>query len=369
MTRELLSYNSLGVPSTADELRVVSSEQELAELITRTYETDRPLTVLGGGTNVVLHKRVRGLVIILALKGVHIQSGYFGEVEVTAAAGELWHPLVQHTLERGLYGLENLALIPGTVGAAPIQNIGAYGVELSERFISLRAMDRRDATVRRFDSSDCRFGYRDSRFKFAGESSENSSEEDRYIILDVTLSLSKQAKPVLSYPDIRDELAQLGFSRPTPLQVAQAVIRVRQRKLPDPKICGNVGSVFKNPLVDEKFARDLKTREPELNVRDHIERRDQLERRDQIEGHGDVERHGVDNNLVKLSAAQLIDLCGFKGEQRGPVGVWQRQPLVFVNLGSATGADFLALAEEVQRAVFQRFQVSLQMEPKVLGEA
>ncbi len=345
MTGELVNYNSLGVSCTADELRVVTSEDELRELVVRASATSVPLTVLGGGTNVVLRKRLRGLVIVLALKGLSARPGKSEEIHLTAAAGEVWHHLVRYSLGRGWYGLENLALIPGTVGAAPIQNIGAYGVELDERFVSLRAMDRRDASVCEFDRAGCRFSYRDSFFKLDENSKKTSSEVDRYIILDVTLSLSLQAQPVLSYPDIQRELARLGYSRATPTQVAEAVVRVRRRKLPDPASCGNVGSFFKNPLVDEVFARELRCREPDLHVRPAAKR------------------------IVKLSAAQLIDRCGFKGARRGPVGVWQRQPLVFVNLGMATGEDFLKLAEEVQQAVFDRFEVSLQIEPRVLGES
>ena len=314
---------------------------ELRELVIRCSAGDVPLTVLGGGTNVVLRKRLRGLVVVLALKGVKAHSGNSDQILLTAAAGEVWHHLVRYSLGRGWYGLENLALIPGTVGAAPIQNIGAYGVELAERFVSLRAMDRRDGSVCEFNRAGCRFGYRDSLFRAHGD----SGEVDRYIILDVTLALSLGAQPVLDYPDIQRELTHLGYTRPTPTHVAEAVIRVRRRKLPDPAKCGNVGSFFKNPLVDAKFARDLQCREPHLNIRPAGER------------------------IVKLSAAQLIDLCGYKGERRGPVGVWQRQPLVFVNRGMATGEDFLALGEEVRHAVLDRFEVSLQMEPRVFGES
>ncbi|MCZ6852794.1 MAG: UDP-N-acetylmuramate dehydrogenase [Gammaproteobacteria bacterium] len=345
MTRELVNYNSLGVSSTADELVVVTGEDELREIVVRSTSMSTPLTVLGGGTNVVLRRRLRGLVIILALKGIRSLPDGSEDIRLIAAAGENWHHLVRHSLGRGWYGLENLALIPGTVGAAPIQNIGAYGVELAERFVSLRAMDRRDGSIREFDRASCLFAYRDSLFKPKEHSKDNSIEVDRYIILDVTLLLSRQARPVLGYPDIQQELADLGVTEPTPAQVAEAVIRVRRRKLPNPASCGNVGSFFKNPLVDEAFAEDLLSREPDLHV------------------HSDAKRR------AKLSAAQLIDLCGFKGVQRGPVGVWRRQPLVFVNLGLATGEDFLSLAEEVQQKVFDRFEVSLQLEPRVLGES
>lgn len=344
MTGELVNYNSLGVSSMADELRVVTSEDQLREIVVRTTSTNVPLTVLGGGTNVVLRKHLRGLVVVLGLKGIRSLPEGVEVVRLTAAAGENWHHLVRYSLGRGWYGLENLALIPGTVGAAPIQNIGAYGVELAERFVSLRAMDRRDGSIREFDRASCQFAYRDSLFKPKEHSPENSADVDRYIILDVTLLLSRQPRPILGYPEVKRELMNLGVTQPTPTQVAEAVIRIRRRKLPDPANCGNVGSFFKNPLVDEMFARNLLSRESELRT------------------------YPAERRMVKLSAAQLIDLCGFKGEQRGRVGVWRRQPLVFVNLGLATGEDFLSLAEEVQQKVFARYEVTLQIEPRVLGE-
>jgi UDP-N-acetylmuramate dehydrogenase len=294
------------------------------------------LTVLGGGSNVVLRRRVAGVVCLVRMRGIRLEPEGAVGVLVTAAAGERWHDLVRYTLGQGLAGLENLSLIPGSVGAAPIQNIGAYGVELSDRFVSLRAFDICSGQTRVFHRDDCRFAYRDSCFK--------RPEAAHLIILDVTVRLTRTAVPVIDYPDLQLELKRLGWSRPSPVQVAEAVIRVRRRKLPDPRRIGNVGSFFKNPQVSPAQGAEACRRHPALSGR------------------------STPDGRVKLSAAQLIDACGWKGRVVGRVGVWHRQPLVLVNRGGATGADILAVSEDIRRDVNERFGVSLELEPQVIGQ-
>lgn len=331
---DLAQANTLGLPARADAVRVITDEAGLAAALATVRASGQALTVLGGGSNVVLRDRVPGLVCLMRSRGVR-EVARGTSVQVTAAAGERWHDLVRRTLGRGLCGLENLALIPGAVGAAPIQNIGAYGVELSDRFVSLRAMDAATGRIRVFDREACRFGYRDSVFK--GE------QAGRWVILDVTLALSRHGAPVLDYPDLRMELDRLGWERPSPVQVAEAVIRIRRRKLPDPRRVGNAGSFFKNPVLPEALGDRLAS------------------------AHG-LTRRAAGDGQVKLSAAQLIDHCGWKGRHVGAAGVWHRQPLVLVNLGHARARDILALAEDVRADVRVRFGVELELEPRVIGQ-
>ncbi len=331
----LSAVNTLGVPSRADHVVVARSANELAELAAEAQRRRLPWTVLGGGSNVVLGARVPGVVCLVRLRGRKVEP-VRGGARITAAAGEGWHDLVRFSLGQGFSGLENLALIPGSVGAAPVQNVGAYGVELADRLVCLRALDPRTGKILQLDRDDCGFGYRESRFKTA--------EAAHLVIVDVTLELRRGGSPVVEYPDLALELERLGRARPSPAQVAEAVIRVRRRKLPDPRRVGNAGSFFKNPELEPAAAQALCRRYPEL-----------------------VHREGT-GGRIKVSAAQLIDLCGWKGRQVGPVAVWHRQPLVLVNRGGATGRDVLAVSEDIRRDVESRFGVRLELEPRVLGQ-
>ncbi len=323
--------NTLGVPCRAERLVVARTSTEMIAALRR-YPRD--LLLLGGCSNVVLPARLTRPACLVATRSIDIRPD--GEdFLVTAAAGESWHGLVRHTLGQGLCGLENLALIPGSVGAAPIQNIGAYGVELAERVNSVRVFDRQAGEVVVLPPERCRFGYRTSVFK---------SSPNRYAVLALTLRLGRLGHRVLDYPDVDRERWRLGWSQPSPRQIAELVIRVRRRKLPDPRQWGNVGSFFKNPLVTKAAARRLAGSVPGLVS------------------------HAV-GNQVKLAAAQLIDLCGWKGFRAGAVGVWHRQPLVLVNHGQALGEDFLAVARSIRDSIMERFRVRLELEPTVLGDS
>ena len=316
--------NALGVRCEARRLGFVRSERELSEALSRWPNA----LVVGQRSNLVLPRRLERPVLVAAWRG--LQLVWEGDdALLTAAAGENWHALVRYSLGQRLGGLENLALIPGSVGAAPIQNIGAYGVELAERLTEVRVLDRRDGRVRSLAPSACGFSYRTSLFK---------AQPELYVVLDLTLRLGPCNPLVLEYPDIRRELARLGQSEPSRRQVAEAVIRIRRRKLPDPRLWGNVGSFFKNPLVSKDVAARLAQNHPGLATHSAL-------------------------GGVKLSAAQLIDLCGWKGRRLGKVGVWPRQPLVLVNHGGGAGEDFLALGERIRQSVKERFGLWLELEP------
>ncbi len=287
--------------------------------------------VLGQGSNVVLPERLDQPVVLAAWRGLRLRvSG--DDALLTCAAGENWHGVVRYSLGQGWAGLENLALIPGSAGAAPIQNIGAYGVELSERVAEVRVFDRAENRERALTADACGFGYRDSLFK---------ADPARCAVLSLTLRLARRMPMRLDYPDVERELRRQGVTQPTPRKVAEAVIRVRRRKLPDPRQWGNAGSFFKNPIVDSGQAERLARTEPGLAT------------------------YPVAGG-VKLAAAQLIDRCGWKGQRSGGVGVWHRQPLVLINLGTGSGPDFLALGEEVRRSVRERFGVDLELEPSAM---
>lgn len=321
--------NTLGVAAGADELHTVTDLEQLRGVLRRHPQA----LVVGSASNVVLPTSLARPAVRVGLRGIWSTAGAGGGVEVTAAAGESWHAFVRYCLAQGWYGLENLALIPGSVGAAPIQNIGAYGVELAQRFVRLRAIRVRDGQLLTFNLEECGLRYRDSYFK--------SGAPGEFVVVDVTLALTTQAQLVATYPDVQQELAALGRPQPGPVDVAEAVIRVRRRKLPDPARHGNVGSFFKNPVVSARVWRGLRDRFAGLT------------------GH-------PTEGAVKLSAAQLIDLAGGKQLSVGAAYVWPRQPLVLVNAGGATGADFVALATRIQELVQARFDIQLEIEPQIV---
>jgi UDP-N-acetylmuramate dehydrogenase len=335
----LSQYNSLGLPARADHVITVEQADQLAQ-ITDTLG-HRPRFILGGGSNVVLPAHVPAHVLINHCKGRSIDS----TGRLTAASGENWHELVMWSLDHGHAGLENLALIPGTVGAAPVQNIGAYGVEIKDVFLRLTAWDFVEKKFQIFTKADCQFGYRDSVFK--RPEIQGPWNAPRYFITEVQFQLqpSKNARLSTDYADLQRELAAHG-SAATAQDVAAAVIAIRQRKLPDPKILGNVGSFFKNPIISNVQATHLKLLHPDLPQYPIADSHD---------------------DSCKISAAWLIERCGFKGARRGDVGVHANHALVLVNYGGGTGREILALANEIQQAVVAKFGVFLEPEPIVVA--
>ena len=285
--------------------------------------------ILGGGTNVLFTRDFPGLVLRQDWRGI-TRLEEPGRLRV--AAGEDWHGLVEYCLVNGLHGLENLALIPGTAGAAPIQNIGAYGAELADFFLELSAWDREQNALTVFDREACEFAYRDSIFKQSGE---------RYVVLSMTLDLQQDWQPNLAYPALRDALA--ATPNPAPRAVFEAVCAIRRSKLPDPAVLGNAGSFFKNPLVSREKYQALLAEIPDLPSYPVAE-----------------------EQLVKLPAAWLLDRLGWKGRQRGRAAVHDRHALVLVNPGEASGEDLLLLAQAMSSSVLERFGIALEPEVRII---
>ena len=327
----LRALNTFGVDATAAHLATLHDPAVLGEVLALPQARDGVL-VLGEGSNVLFAGDWPGMVLRLAFDDVRIVEDLGHAARVRASAGCRWDPLVDWTLQHGLCGLENLALIPGHAGAAPIQNIGAYGVEVGEFIAAVEAYDRtRDAWVR-LGREACRFGYRDSLFK---------AEPARWIVGAIELHLPRNRAPVLGYAGVADELAAMG-AEPTPIYVAEAVRRLRRRKLPDPAVVGNAGSFFKNPVVPVELAERLAAAHPRLPVFPA----------------GDAR---------KLSAAWLIEQCGWRGARDGDAGISEQHALVLVNHGRASGMQLLALARRVADSVRERYGVGLEPEPRIIG--
>ena len=330
----LTALNTLALPARATHLARITNAAQLPALMADRRWHDTPRFVLGGGSNLVLSSDFAGLMLQMAIDGRQLAGEDSDAWYVQAGAGESWHDFVCWTLAQGWPGLENLSLIPGTVGAAPIQNIGAYGLELAERFHSLQAYDMQRGETVRFDCKACRFGYRDSVFK-----QEGWHLAGRFVITEATFRLPKVWQPLTRYADIPAELDARGIASPNARQIADAVVAIRQRKLPDPSVIPNVGSFFHNPLVDAATAEKLATEFPTLP------------------------RYPQADGRVKLAAGWLIEQAGWKGRDLGPVGMYEKQALVLVNRGGAVGNDVLALASAVQADVRHKFGIELTPEP------
>ena len=328
--------NTFGVPATAGLLYTCDDTADLPALFAGPLREADPL-VVGGGSNLLV---VEGpaCALQLALHETRVLGDDGATGIVRAGAGVPWHPFVEWTLAQGYAGLENLALIPGTVGAAPIQNIGAYGVEVGEHIHAVEVFERATGALRRLDAAACRFAYRDSVFKHA---------PDRFLVTAVEFALPRaDAAPALrlDYAGIGDALAAAGITHPTARDVADAVVRLRRSKLPDPAVVGNAGSFFKNPIVPLAQAEALQAAHPALPV-----------------------FRGAGPDTRKLSAAWLIEASGWKGHRDGDAGVSDRHALVLVNHGHATGAQLLALARAIAASVQARFGVAIEPEPRLVG--
>jgi UDP-N-acetylmuramate dehydrogenase len=327
----LETLNTFRIAARARRYLRVTDPRQLAALRSDPVLAALPRLVLGGGSNLLFTRDFDGLVLHMALAGREIVGSQDGCTLVRACAGENWHAFVSWTLEQGLGGLENLSLIPGTVGAAPIQNIGAYGTEIEDVFHSLTVYDMASGETRTLDGPGCRFGYRDSLFKHADGAS--------LIVLDVTFALPQAWQPNLRYAELAQALLDAGTAQPTPRQVSDAVIAIRRRKLPDPAEIGNAGSFFKNPVVSHELCARLLATFPNMV------------------------HHRQPDGSEKLAAGWLIDQCGWKGKHLGAAGVYPKQALVLVNNGGATGADVVRLAQAIQADVLDRYGVRLEPEP------
>lgn len=330
---ELGALNSLHVAAVARFYVEVASADELREALAWAEAGGHEVLILGGGSNLVFAGDFSGLVIRVVILGRCWERIEEHSATLVLGAGENWHEAVVYAARAGYRGIENLALIPGTAGAAPVQNIGAYGVELCDTLQSVSALDRTTGERVVLSAEECRFAYRDSLFKHA---------PGRYVITDIRLRLSRTRPLVLGYRDLEEYLGGADADRLEPMAVAEAVMAIRRRKLPDPEILPNAGSFFKNPVVDTAQFDALKARYPDIAAYP------------QAEG-------------IKLAAAWLIDQSGWKGYRNARVGVHNRQALVLINHSSGTGRDILELAETIRGSVQERFGVTLEMEPGIVG--
>ncbi|MBB6599697.1 UDP-N-acetylmuramate dehydrogenase [Luteimonas sp. MC1825] len=336
---DLADRTTFRVPARAAWLVEVDDAAALPLVLADPRIADGELLVLGGGSNLLFAANLDGVALAMCDSAIAVidGDGDGDTVIVRAGAGRGWHEFVRDTLALGLSGLENLSLIPGTVGAAPIQNIGAYGVEIDRRVHAVEAWDRDAGRLVRLDPADCGFAYRDSRFK---------RERARWIVTAVEFALSRTPRLELGYAGIGEELAAMGIALPTPADVSQAVCRIRRRKLPDPAVLGNAGSFFKNPIVPATQADAL------------------------LAAHRALPCFAAGaTDMRKLSAAWLIDAAGWKGHRDGDAGVAPGHALVLVNHGAASGGQLLALAQRIAASVQARFGVALEPEPRIVGAA
>ena len=325
--------NTFRVPARTDLLIDVRLPDALVELFDYPMLKSGPLLVLGEGSNVLFTRDWPGIVLSIAALGITVLGDDGEHTRIRVEAGESWNDFVSWSLARGYCGLENLVSIPGTVGAAPIQNIGAYGVEVREFIAGVEAWDRHSKRLLRLTNTECAFGYRDSLFK---------REPDRYIVTAVEFALPRQHELRIDYAGIREELDTLGINVPTAPSVAEAIARIRARKLPNPVLVGNAGSFFKNPIIERDAGVALHSQHPTMPIWNN----------------GD--------SHSKLSAAWLIESCGFKGLQQGHAAVSEQHALVLINLGKATGSEIWALAERIRNTVIDRYGVSLEAEPRIV---
>lgn len=325
----LKPYNTFGIEAKASRLIVLENEEELQSLSGLLNSTE-PNLILGGGSNILLSQNFEGNVIAPWFKGIELVAETSDSVSIRVAAGEEWDGFVEWACKHNYWGVENLSLIPGKVGASPIQNIGAYGVEVKDTIESVSYFNISEHKFQTLTNHECRFGYRNSIFK--------QELKGKIIVSSVTFRLSKEPKPILHYANLQD----LAGVSPTTMAIRDVVIGIREWKLPDPKITGNAGSFFKNPVIERKHFLKLQASYP------------------------DIPSYPSENGTVKIPAGWLIEKGGWKGKSIGNVGVHAKQALVIVNYGGATGKEILGLAKEVQQSIYNQFGIELEMEVNVI---
>lgn len=329
----LKNHNTFGIEAKAKQFIAVHSIDELRKVLEE--NKNQAKFILGGGSNMLLTKDIDALVIHIDLKGKKIVDENDDFVWVESQAGETWHDFVLWTIEQDFGGLENMSLIPGNVGTTPVQNIGAYGTEIKDTFVSCQAMNIETQKIKTFTHAECNFGYRESIFKH--------EVKDQYIITSVTYKLTKRNHKInTSYGDITAELAKNNITNPNLKDVSNAVIAIRQSKLPDPKELGNSGSFFKNPILLKSDFEKIHQKFPEMKYYD------------------------VSETEVKVPAGWLIEQAGFKGKRFGDAGIHKNQALVLVNYGNATGQEILAISKDIQKTVFEKFGIHIEAEVNVI---
>jgi len=333
--QSLRGYHTFRCDVPAEQIIELSTVDEAIYQIRNGIFRDSSTILLGGGSNVLFLGEKYKTVVLNRIMGRSIDRDREGRILFHLGAGETWHDAVKFSLDLGYNGLENLALIPGTCGAAPIQNIGAYGVELKDLFISLEVLDKHSGQQLTFNLDGCQFGYRNSIFK--------NALKDKYLIISITVELQRNGNVKTAYGDILKTLKELNFSEPfTPLQVFNAVVKVRQSKLPDPNKIGNAGSFFKNPEISSDNFRRISSHYP------------------------DLPGYPLADGMIKVPAGWLIEQCGFKGYRVGDVGTYEKQALVIINYGNGTGSQIEALAATIQNAVYKKFEIHLNAEVNYL---
>ncbi|HBB52753.1 MAG TPA: hypothetical protein DCZ80_02470 [Legionellales bacterium] len=330
---DLKNFNTFGFAAKSPAGAVISSLEELHTAISYAKSKQMPLLTIGGGSNIVLQDDLSRFALVIRIPGIDLLQEESDHVLIRVGAGVEWDELVQYSLNQKWYGLENLSIIPGTVGACPIQNVGAYGVEIKDFFHELTALEISSLKEHVLSKEDCCFSYRDSIFK--------NEYRDRFIITAVTLKLRKNPIVNLSFPNLRKELTHLPEDKITPEDVRHAVISIRTRRLPDVKQIGNAGSFFMNPIVDESLFHDVYKQYPDLLFT------------------------ALDNQQYKISASWLIERCGWKGFQEKAVGVFEENPLVLVHRGGGTAGDLLELSKKIIQSVYDTFGITLKMEPRL----
>ena len=329
----LKSYNTFGIAANAKQFVSVKSAEELSKILIEYKSSEK--FILGGGSNMLLTQNINSLVIHIDLKGKRIVNQDESFVEIECQAGENWHEFVLWTINQDFGGLENMSLIPGNVGTTPIQNIGAYGTEIKDTMLSCKAMNIDNQEVKIFSNKECNFGYRESIFK--------NELKNQYIITSVTFKLTKKNHKInISYGDIQSELTNKNINEPTLIDVSNAVIAIRQSKLPDPKVLGNSGSFFKNPIISKKDFIAIQQNHPEIKFFD------------------------INNEQVKVPAGWLIEQAGFKGKRFGDAGIHKNQALVLVNYGDATGQEILEVSKNIQKTVFEKFGINIEAEVNII---
>jgi len=331
----LKNLNTLGINAQARYYIRIDSVQQLRNLLLCKTLKHLPRVILGGGSNILFLNNLEGIVIHIAVEGIAVIQEDQEYVWIQAGAGVNWHTLVMHCVRQGYAGIENLSLIPGSVGAAPVQNIGAYEVSLSDVFESLEAIEMHSGIVQTFSQKDCDFGYRDSIFK--------NTLKTQYIIVSVTLRLHKKPIFQTTYGALQSTLKAMNIQELSIKAISDAVIHIRQSNLPDPALLGNAGSFFKNPIIT----------------------RQQFERHQHT--HPDMPGYAQPGDHVKVPAAWLIEQCGWKGKKRGTVGVHEQHALVLVNYGEGTGQEIYELAQDIQQSVHQQFNIAIMPEVRVIS--
>jgi len=331
-SKSLLNYNTFKIDVIAESFTTINTQSDIMKVLENEKINKKRKFILGGGSNILLTHDIPGLVLYNQIKGIKIIRESENFIELEVGAGEIWDDFVAWSTQKNLYGIENLSLIPGSVGAAPIQNIGAYGVEIEDVFTKLEAINLKTKKVQIFNKLECKFGYRDSIFK--------NKLKNKFIITKVYFKLNKKHKVTTNYKSLKNELERLGLKNPSSKEIREIVIKIRNSKLPDPKKLGNAGSFFKNPIINKKQLRMLKSKYSNIPV--------------------------FKKNEIKIPAAWLIEQSHWKGYRNKTCGVYENHSLIIINHKNATGQDIASLSKKIKKSVYDKFNITLEEEVLII---